>query len=114
MRHANSTFIQQLVHAIELIVDQTFQWRDIDDTDALRRIFPKISDDWKESSLCFAACCPGGQQQMMIGKKQRFRRRHLDRTQAVPVVTVNIFADKIRKAVKNLIGFQHILVDWLI
>jgi len=55
MGNGDPALDQQLLNAVELIVDQRLQGRDIEDPNAMGRFIPQVGKNGKERRLGFAA-----------------------------------------------------------
>ena len=91
----------KVLKAHELVVDERFEWADIDGTDACRRVLPEIGEDGEERGLRFAGRSLRGEQHVLIGVEDGFCSRHLDGAKALPVVVVDEVLHERRVAIED-------------
>ena len=100
--HGNVPLGAQLIEPPELVVDQGFQGADVDCPHRSRGIFGKQGNDGEKGRFRLAGGSGGGEQQIVIGIEDGIRRRHLNGTEILPAVAVDIILHKGRIAVKGV------------
>ena len=98
--HVDAFLLAQLVQTSELVVDQGLQRRDIQHTDALRRLLVQQRQDREESGLGLPRRGRGGEQHVRIRVENGVARRVLHAAQALPAGTVDIILNEWRVPVE--------------
>ena len=100
MGHAHAALVEQLLHAVELIVDQALERGNIQHPHRCGRVLVQLGKDREERRLGLAARGGRGEEQIVVGIKHRFRRRHLHLAQILPSVRIDKLPNVIGKALK--------------
>ena len=93
-------FRAKVIQPGELVVDQCLQRPHIDTANGSRRILGKQGYDREEGGFRLTGGGGRSQKHILIGIKDRIRRSHLNGTQVLPAVAVDILLNKGSIAVK--------------
>ena len=95
-------FLTQFVQPAELVVDQRLERRDIEHTDALRRILVKQGKDREERRFRLAGGGGSRQQHVAVRAEDRFTGGILNAAKVLPAGAVDKILHKRRVSVKHI------------
>ena len=101
MGDGNAGLVAQLGDAPELVVDEGFERRDIDDADGLGHIVAELRKNGEKRRLCLAGSGLGRQQEVVLRMKEDIGGGDLDFAEMIPAAAIDKFPHKRAVFVKN-------------
>ena len=92
----------EVVEPLELVVDERFQWTDVEGADRTGRILEEEGQNREEGRFRLAGGGGGGEQEVGVGVKDRVTCGDLDCAQRLPAVAVDELPDERGVALKDL------------
>ena len=114
MGDGNAGLVAQLGDASELVVDEGFERRDIDDADGLGHIVAELRENGEKRRLGLTGRGLRGQQEVVLRVEEHLRGGELDFAEVIPTAAIDKFPHKRAVFVKNGHGWAFLTCGRLI